>query len=252
VSGPATRPAPTGAARTEGRMNIGEVHARLREEFPSLQLSKLRYFEAEGLVEPSRTPAGYRKYSLADVERLRVALVLQRDHHLPLKVIKEHLEARDRGIEPPPLAGDGSGPRLVVSADGTPTPEAFAADPSTLRLTRRELVAAAGIDEALLRELESFGLVTPRPGPAPYDNDAIVVATTAAELAGFGIEPRHLRTFKTAADREVGLVAQVAAPIRRSREEGAEGRAEEVMSQIAALSVRLHATLVKVGLRGLR
>lgn len=237
------------ASATQGRMNIGEVHARLKQEFPQLQLSKLRYFEAEGLVEPTRTPAGYRKYTDADVERLRLALVLQRDHHLPLKIIKEQLDARDRGVEPPLLSGAAGGPRLVVSADGTPTPEAFAADPSTLRLTRRELLASAEIDEQLLGDLESYGLVTPRPGSAPYDNDAIVIAKTVAELAGYGIEPRHLRAFRTAADREVGLVEQVTAPVRRSREPGAEGRADEVTSQIAALSVRLHATLVKVGLR---
>ncbi len=86
-----------------GRMNIGEVHARLREDFPSLELSKLRYFEAMDLVRPTRTPAGYRKYSDHDVDRLRYALVLQRDHHLPLKVIREHLDALDRGLEPPAL-----------------------------------------------------------------------------------------------------------------------------------------------------
>ncbi len=239
------------APAAEGRMNIGEVHARLREEFPQLQMSKLRYFEAEGLVEPTRTPAGYRKYTHDDVERLRLALVLQRDHHLPLKIIKEQLEARDRGVDPPAMSASPA-PRLVVSADGTPTPETFAADTSTLRLTRRELVAAAEIDEPLLRDLESYGLVTPRPGSAPYDNDAIVIAKTAAELAGFGIEPRHLRAFKTSADREIGLVEQIAAPIRRSREPGAEGRADEAMTQIAALSVRLHATLIKVSLRRLR
>jgi DNA-binding transcriptional MerR regulator len=242
----------TGAAATEGRMNIGEVHARLREEFPQLQMSKLRYFEAEGLVEPTRTPAGYRKYTHADIERLRLALVLQRDHHLPLKIIKEQLEARDRGIEPPALSGSSPAPRLVVSADGTPSAGAFVADPSTLRLTRRELLAAAEIDESLLRDLEAYGLVTPRPGAAPYDNEATVIAKTAAELAGFGIEPRHLRAFRTAADREVGLVEQVAAPIRRSREQGAEGRADEAMTHIASLSVRLHAMLVKVALRRLR
>ncbi len=237
------------ARAVTGRMNIGEVHARLREEFPQLQMSKLRYFEAEGLVEPTRTAAGYRKYTLDDVERLRLALVLQRDHHLPLKIIKEHLDARDRGVEPPLLNGSSPAPRLVVSADGTPSPEAFTSDPSTLRLTRRELVAAAEIPDQLLDDLEAFGLVVPRPGSAPYDNDAIVIATTAATLATFGIEPRHLRAFKNAADREVGLVDQVTRPIRRSREPGAEGRADDVASQIAALSVRLHATLVKVGIR---
>jgi DNA-binding transcriptional MerR regulator len=235
-----------------GRMNIGEVHAKLREDFPNLELSKLRYFEAMDLVRPTRTPAGYRKYSGHDVERLRYALRLQRDHHLPLKVIREHLDAMDLGLEPPALTTGPQVPKLALAADGFPTAESFHPDTSRLRLTRRELIAAAEIDEELLSELESFGLVVPRPGSAPYDNDAIVIARTVAELADYGIGPRHLRAWKTAADREVGLVEQVAAPIRRSREAGAEGRAEEAMTQIAALSVRLHATLVKVGLRGLR
>jgi DNA-binding transcriptional MerR regulator len=242
----------TEASSDRGRMNIGEVHARLREDFPNLELSKLRYFESMDLVRPMRTPAGYRKYSHADVERVRYALTLQRDHHLPLKVIREHLDAIDRGLEPPPLTSGPQVPRLALAPDGFPSPQGFDLDTSRLRLTRRELLSAAEISEGLLRELESFGLVVPRPGSAPYDNEAIVIARTVAELAEFGIEPRHLRAFKTAADREVGLVEQVAAPIRRSREEGAEGRAQEVMSQIAALSVRLHATLVKVGLRSLR
>jgi DNA-binding transcriptional MerR regulator len=233
-------------------MNIGEVHTRLREDFPSLELSKLRYFESMDLVRPTRTPAGYRKYSENDVARLRYALTLQRDHHLPLKVIREHLDALDRGLEPPPLTGGPQVPRLALAPDGFPSPQSFDPENSRLRLTRRELLAAAEIDESLLGELESFGLVVPRPGSAPYDNDAIVIARTVAELAEFGIQPRHLRAFKTAADREVGLVEQVAAPIRRSREAGAGGRADEVVSQIAALSVRLHAMLVKVGLRGLR
>jgi DNA-binding transcriptional MerR regulator len=242
----------TEVSPAQGRMNIGEVHARLREDFPSLELSKLRYFESMDLVKPHRTPAGYRKYSAQDVERLRYALTLQRDHHLPLKVIREHLDALDRGLEPPALSSGPQVPRLALAADGFPSASSFAADGSRLRLTRRELLAAAEIDDDLLTELEGFGLVVPRHGSAPYDNDAILIARTVAELAEFGIQPRHLRAFKTAADREVGLVEQVAAPIRRSRETGAEGRAEEVVSQIAALSVRLHAMLVKVGLRGLR
>jgi DNA-binding transcriptional MerR regulator len=244
---PVGEPSPSTA-----KMNIGEVHARLRTDFPSLELSKLRYFEAKGLVEPTRTAAGYRRYSHADVERLRYALVLQRDHHLPLKIIREHLDAVDRGLEPPPLTGTPQVPTVALAPDGLPSTASFAADPSRLRLTRRELLANAEIDDALLTELEAFGLVTPRPGSAPYDNDAVVIARTVAELAAYGIGPRHLRPFKAAADREVGLVQQVATPLRRSREPGAEGRAEEAVTQIAALSVRLHATLVRVGLRDLR
>ncbi len=240
------------AAGGTARINIGEVHAELREEFPALLLSKLRYFESEGLVVPVRTAAGYRKYSRDDVERLRYALRLQRDHHLPLKIIKEHLDAIDRGLEPPAPPAEPQVPRMVLAPDGLPTARNFEADTSTLRLTRRELLVAAEIDDDLLAALENFGLVVPRTGSAPYDSDAVVIARTAAELSAYGIEPRHLRAFRTAADREVGLVEQVLAPIRRSREEGAEGRAEEALTQIGALSVRLHAALVKAGLRTLR
>jgi DNA-binding transcriptional MerR regulator len=230
-------------------MNIGEVLAQLKQDFPDLLVSKVRYYEAEGLVEPERTASGYRKYTQDDVDRLRYALTLQRDHYLPLRVIKEHLDALDRGLEPPELPGGPQVPRVALAADGSPSPEAFRRDPVALRLSRVELVRAAQIDDDLLTQLEEFGLVTPRPGSAPYDADALLVATTAGELAAFGLHPRHLRPFRNAVDREVGLVEQVVAPIRASREAGAEGRAEEVQSQIAALSVRLHAALVRARLR---
>jgi hypothetical protein len=121
-----------------------------------------------------------------------------------------------------------------------------------VRISRRELLKTAGISEELLQDLETYGLVRLRPGTRHYDADAVMVARVAGELAAFGVEPRHLRAFKTAADREVGLVEQVVTPIRRSREDGAEGRAEQAIGEIAALSVRLHATLVKAGLRSLR
>src|SRR5688500_6736831 len=104
-------------------MNIGEDHARLREDYPNLELSKLRYFESRDLVRQTRTPAGYRKYSENDVARRRYALTLQRDHHLPLKVIREHLDALDRGLEPPPLTTGPQVPRLVLAPDGYPTKE---------------------------------------------------------------------------------------------------------------------------------
>ncbi|HET7387040.1 MAG TPA: MerR family transcriptional regulator [Nocardioidaceae bacterium] len=231
-------------------MSIGEVLAQLSEDFPGISHSKIRFLEAEGLVEPERTPAGYRKYTRRDVERLRYVLTAQREQYLPLKVIKEHLDASDRGLELPPPAGPGPQvPRVVLSPDGLPSPEAFAAGGPELRISRKELVAAAGIDEAMLGELESFGMVRMRPGSKHFDGDALVIAKTVAELAGFGLEPRHLRAFKTAADREVGLVEQVVAPIRRGRDAGAAARAEEAVRELAAMSVKLHASLVKAGLR---
>ena len=241
----------TSAAPLRSRLSIGEVLDRLRTDFPEISISKIRYLESEGLVEPERTAAGYRKFSTADVERLRFVLICQREKYLPLKVIKEHLDAIDRGLEPPELPGGGPQvPRMVLAADNSPDPDAFRPDASGLRLSRRELAEAADIDEALIDQLESFGLIRTRAGSTHYDGDALVVARTVGELAAFGLEPRHLRSFKTAADREVGLVEQVVSPLRRQRDAAAKARAEEVVRQLAALSVRLHATLVKTGLSG--
>lgn len=241
------------AASPQSRMSIGEVLSLLRTDFPEISISKIRFLEAEGLIEPERTPSGYRKFSHRDVDRLRYVLTSQREHYLPLKVIKEHLDAIDRGLEPPTVsAGVPTVPRVVLAGDGYPVAETFAADASELRLSRTEILKGADIGEDLLDQLETFGLVKPRPGTSYYDGDALVVAKTAGELAAFGLEPRHLRAFKTAADREVGLVEQVVAPMRRSRDAGGKARAEDAIAQMAALSVRLHATLVKSGLRSSR
>ena len=234
-------------------MSIGEVLSLLRADFPEISISKIRFLEAEGLIEPERTPSGYRKFSHRDVERLRYVLTSQREHYLPLKVIKEHLDAIDRGLEPPPVNGAGPQvPRVVLAGDGYPSPDSFSHDSSELRLSRSEVLSGAEIDEDFLDQLETFGLVRPRPGTGHYDGDALVIAKTAGELAAFGLEPRHLRAFKTAADREVGLVEQVVSPMRRGRDASAKARAEDTIAQMAALSVRLHATLVKSGLRSSR
>jgi DNA-binding transcriptional MerR regulator len=229
-------------------MNIGEVLDQLRPDFPGVTIPKIRFLEDKGLIKPERTPAGYRKFSHGDVDRLRYVLRMQRDHYLPLRVIGEHLDAIDRGLEPPPIDPVvPTVPTVALAADGLPSAESFRRT-DNVRLSRRELVKIAGISEELLAELEQFGLIAAaRAGH--YDTDALVVAQTARELADFGFEPRHLRAFKTAADREVGLVEQVVAPHKAGRDTAAKARAEETVSEIAALSVRLHATLVKVGLR---
>jgi len=230
-------------------MSIGEVLGQLRGDFPDITISKIRFLEAEGLVEPERTSSGYRKFSREDVGRLRYVLTAQRDHYLPLRVIKEHLDALDRGLEPPALNATGPKvPRALVSAEGLPGPEAFLPDVSEMRLSRAELLDAAGLDEAQLEQLEQYGLVATRTGGTHYDGDALVVAKTVAEMARFGIEPRHLRPFKAAADREIGLVEQVVTPLVRQRNPEARARADEVVRELAALSVKLHATLVRSGL----
>ncbi|WP_245155913.1 MerR family transcriptional regulator [Nocardioides sp. 503] len=230
-------------------MNIGQVLDQLRADYPGITIPKIRFLEDKGLIKPERTPSGYRKFSTDDVERLRYVLRMQRDHYLPLKVIGEHLDAIDRGLEPPPIeAVVPTVPKVALAPDGLPSAESFSRR-DHLRLSRRELVKIAGITEELLVQLEQYGLVTPRAGTGHFDTDALVIAQTARELAEFGFEPRHLRAFKTSADREVGLVEQVVAPLRNGRDAAARGRADDAVSEIAALSVRLHATLVKAGLR---
>jgi len=233
-------------------MSIGEVIGHLRTDFPDVTISKIRFLEAEGLVEPERTGAGYRKFSHADLERLRYVLVAQRDHYLPLKVIKEHLDAIDRGLEPPDAGGTSPRvPRVVLAGAGAPDADAFRAEAEELRLSRRELLEASGVEESLLEQIETFGLIRPRGSgrTSYYDADSVVVAKTVGEMAAFGLEPRHLRSFKAAADREVGLVEQVVTPLERQRDSAAKARAEQVVHELAALSLRLHTTLVKIGLR---
>ena len=230
-------------------MSIGEVLDRLRPEFSDITISKIRFLEAEGLIEPARTPSGYRRFSFADMERLRYVLTVQRDQYLPLRVIKEQLEAIDRGLQPP--TSSSTGPRaprpLVVAPQAAPEPEAFRSGGAIMRLTRDELAESADLTGTELGEVESAGLISPRAG-GHYDADALEVANTVAALRRFGIEGRHLRAFKAASDREVGLIEQVAGPLRVQRDPAARARAGETARELASLVVRLHAALVRAGL----
>ncbi|MGH3774434.1 MAG: transcriptional regulator FtsR [Pseudonocardiaceae bacterium] len=249
----------TAAGRSGHRpgASIGSVLSQLRADFPDVTISKIRFLESEGLVQPERTAAGYRQFSAADVERLRYVLTAQRDHYLPLRVIKEHLDAIDRGEHDrlPDGLTDEHRPRSPRPLVGVPShvaadpagPQAFDAT-DAVRMTHEELLAATGIAAVALTELERFGLV--RPGPAGfYDSDAVLVARTALAMTEFGLEPRHLRAFRASADREVGLLTQIVTPMTRQRDPDARARADEVVRELAMLSVRLHALLVKTGLR---
>lgn len=220
-------------------MSIGTVLNALRVEFPEVTISKIRFLEAEGLIEPQRTPSGYRKFSAQDVERLGHVLRMQRDHYLPLKVIREHLDAMERG-EAVPL------PSVGRQRDGEALPEPVEG-PTAARIGRAELLAAAGIDEAALVEWESYGLLVPLEDGV-YDAEAATVAALVAELGRFGIEPRHLRVMKAAADREAGLVDQVVAPLKRHRNPQTRAHAEARTKELAGLTVRLHAALVQTAL----
>lgn len=227
-------------------LSIGEVLGQLRPDFPDITISKIRFLEDEGLVKPDRTASGYRKFSREDVGRLRHVLTAQRDQYLPLRVIKEQLDALDRGQEPAP--GGPKPQRALAAAEGLPEADDFRPDGTELRLSRHQLAEASGLAEEQLDQLVQHGLLAPRRGATHYDGDALMVARTVAEMGRFGIEPRHLRSFKAAADREVGLIEQVVTPLVRQRNPEARARAEEVGRELAALSVRLHSTLVRQGL----
>jgi DNA-binding transcriptional MerR regulator len=203
-------------------ISIGEVLARLRPEFPDVSVSKIRFLESEGLIEPARAPSGYRRFAAADVERLRFILTAQRDEYLPLRVIRERLVPRPDGADP---------------AGGTGPPET---------LTRHELLAAAGIDAERLAELETFGLVR-RVGRA-YPRDALRAASAAALLSKYGVEARHLRAFRAAAEREISFIEQLVAPMLRQRKPRGRQQAGQTAREIAALTLRLHAALVEAAL----
>lgn len=240
-----------GSTGSAGRLvSIGTVLTMLRDEFPEVTISKIRFLEAEGLVEPRRTPSGYRKFSTDDVERLARILRLQRDHYLPLKVIREQIDALARGEQiriPAPTA-----PRDLEGAADPASPVAVYGEvgrerPTVARVGRAELIAAAEVDEVQLVEWESYGLLAEAPGGG-FDAEAVTVARLVADLGRFGLEPRHLRAMKAAADREAGLVEQVVAPLRRHRNPQTRAHAEATMKELAGLSVRLHEALVQTAL----
>lgn len=224
-------------------MTIGEVLAKLRPEFPDVTISKIRFLESEGLVEPDRTPSGYRKFSHTDLERLQYILASQRDHYLPLKVIKDQLDALDNGL---PVTSSPTGP-MPPATVALPGPEQFTGSKTT-KLSRDDLLTASGLTDDQLETLEQLGLLIPVPGTVSYDNDALLIARTVVELASYGIEPRHLRGFRAAVDREVGLVEQVVTPLQGHRGPDGTNQADETGRAVAVLFVRLHAALVKARL----
>ena len=222
-------PAPEGGSHT-----VGAVIALLREDFPDLTISKVRFLDAEGLVSPGRSPSGYRRYSNADLDRLRFVLTAQRDRFWPLKVIREALDAYDRGLEPPQGPDARPVPPAPVGDPALPTPEAPPQEEHPeppLRLTLTEVARGSGLNEAQVRDLAGFGLITPDAGY--FDRQALVVARSAAALMARGLGARHLRTFRLAAEREAAMVAQLRGRGGRSTE------SEQVVGECLALHLAL-------------
>jgi DNA-binding transcriptional MerR regulator len=221
-------------------MTIGAVLATLHDDFPDVSISKIRFLEAEGLVTPARTGSGYRSYSEHDLERLRYILAAQRDHYWPLKVIRDALDALDRGLTSDSGAGAALGrPRVPDASVDPDLPTAADLAPSAgLLLTRDELMRATGLEESAFEALATFGLLRADQG-GHFGESALAIAHAASGLAAYGIEPRHLRPFRTAADREVGLVQQVVTPHRAEA---------DPTPDVLRLCIALHTALVKDGL----
>jgi len=249
-----------------GYLGISEVLAQLRVDFPDISVSKIRFLETEGLIEPARSPAGYRRFCAADVDRLRYILAAQRDQYLPLRVIKDRLARAEPGWAEPGRAdasrpGDrGSGEvrrsfpveGSIGRDEGKPAglagrqPGRGPGDDGEVAasqlLTRRDLLEAAGMTEALLTELDTFGLL--RRIGRHYGPDALRVARAAVALTAYGVEARHLRAVRAAAERETTMIESLVAPILRQRGAGARELAGRTAGELADLVLRLHDALV--------
>jgi DNA-binding transcriptional MerR regulator len=212
------------SASSKNSVSIGQVLDELSAEFPDVSPSKIRFLEAEGLITPLRSNSGYRRFSAADITRLRFILTAQRDEYLPLRVIRERLDALDGpGFD----GGGGTGTGVVPP----------------LAMTRSELLAAAGAAEELLAELEDYGLIR---RARSYGVQPLSVLRSAVHLGAHGIQPRHLRVIKAAAERETALVEQAVAPL--ARQKGSREPALRAAQDLAGHIAGLHATLVEDGL----
>jgi DNA-binding transcriptional MerR regulator len=229
-------------------MSIGAVLDLLRPDFPDVTISKIRFLEAEGLVTPQRAASGYRRFTAYDCARLRFILTAQRDQYLPLKVIKAQLDAQPDGELP--LTGSPYGvPRLVTVGDGAPAEtDAVAVAASRVRLSREDLLDRSGVDDDLLTALLKAGVITTGPGRF-FDEHAVVILQCARALADYGVEPRHLRAFRSAADRQSDLIAQIAGPLVKAGKTGSRDRADDLAREVAALAITLHTSLIKSAVR---
>jgi DNA-binding transcriptional MerR regulator len=223
-----------------GYFGISEVLAQLRADFPDVSVSKIRFLETEGLLTPARSPSGYRRFCAADVDRLRYILAAQRDQYLPLRVIRDRLARLEPTAESRAGQSAAQIPRSAHLSQGL----SHAADIQPGQpLSRRELVEAAGLTDALLTELETFGLL--RRIGRHYAPDALHVARTAVALTAYGVEARHLRAVRAAAERETTMIESLVAPIQRQRGAGARELAARTAAELAELVLGLHGALVE-------
>jgi DNA-binding transcriptional MerR regulator len=234
-------------AGTRNYQSIGEVLVNVKTEFPDITISKIRFLESEGLITPERTPSGYRKFYVEDVERLKSILRLQRDEYLPLKVIKERLLQADNGDEeqPPTLE------QAAAGGDPGGGGEDLAEAPTGLQMSLEEMAAATGVDRDRIKELETFGIVCSHgpEGGKYYDGDDYVTLSIVKDFLRFGIEPRHLTMYKHFADRESAFFEALVAPTLRQKNPDARRAATQTLGELTATSRKFKQALLRNALR---
>lgn len=219
--------------------SIGEVIEILRDEFPDISISKIRFLESHGLLTPERTPSGYRKFSVVDVEHLRYILRMQRDYFLPLRVIREHIDAMNRGLEPP-VVGDVAPkpPKVIVDVD------VLKQDGTAIRLTKTELVTNCENNEKFVSELIEFGIIK-SDDQGYFSGTALNIAQKCQSLSVYGLGPRHLKTIVSSAAREVDLFEPILKNARSGKNAVSKAEAEDLALQLAGTIVSLHAYVVR-------
>lgn len=270
MAAPTPRPGPEGP---QG-FTIGEVLNQLKEDFEDITISKIRFLESEGLIYPDRTESGYRIFSDDDVDRLRFILTAQRDHYLPLKVIREQLDRLDAGEAPgqgpgptpPPTLVAGGGEddaehltpiqtavqmaKALESAAASSDGAVLEAPSTAIELTLREFCEATGLDSAQVRALREYAIVgDPADETAPFDADDLLTGRAARELLALGLEPRHLRMYRQFVDREVALFEQLATPLLRQRNPEARRQAARQLEKLAGLTARMKRSMLSRELR---
>jgi DNA-binding transcriptional MerR regulator len=232
-------------AGTRNYQSIGEVLVSVKTEFPDITISKIRFLEAEGLIEPERTPSGYRKFYVDDVDKLKSILRMQRDEYLPLKVIKERLLQHDVEVED--MNGEGAG-----SGEGeTAVVQELAEAPTGLQMSLEEMSAASGVDRDRIKELESFGIVCSHgpDGARYYDGDDYIVLSIVKDFFRFGVEPRHLTMYKHFEEREADFFQTIVAPTLRQRNPDARRAASQALADLAVTSKKFKQALLRSNLR---
>jgi DNA-binding transcriptional MerR regulator len=235
-------------SRSRDYLSIGEVLEAIKADFPDVSISKIRFLESEGLINPERTGSGYRKFYDPDVARLRYILSLQKDHFLPLKVIRERLAEADASGSIPEVAPSGDGSATAARATANGSSKAPSRISTDVQLDRSGLAKAAGLSTDELQGLEDFGLIV---AGDFYDGNDLAVAKAARRLLDYGLEPRHLRMYRQWAEREASFFEQIVAPMARRKDPSSQLKAAQSSQDLIGLSREIKDAMLRTSMKQL-